>query len=131
MHATTDALPPSQAAGQLIAAHPHLSVASVDVADVPGLGPTALIQVADLPALRAWARALHITARSTGASAYGSDDPHHIPGLPEWMWWRLTYLDTTVADCPVRLWTLDTTEHPRATAVFLAASAHTPKEPVR
>jgi hypothetical protein len=119
------------AAASLVAAHPHLAAEATDVADVPGLGLTALIQVPDISALRAWAEVLHLTARTTGASAYGTDDPHRHPGTPQWMWWRLTYIDSHVAPYPIRLWTLDTTDHARATAVFLAASAHTPKETAR
>ncbi|MFI1726442.1 hypothetical protein [Streptomyces sp. NPDC020489] len=126
MHAPADEqdLPPSQAAARLIAAHPGLSAQSVHVTDVPGLGLAALIQVTDRPALRAWAQALHATGHTTGASAYGTHDPHRTPGLHQW--WQMTFLDITVDDRPVRLWTLDTTHH-RALPLFLAATAHTPK----
>ncbi|MFJ3673726.1 hypothetical protein ACIPSE_45515 [Streptomyces sp. NPDC090106] len=117
---------PSTAANALLAAHPDLSAESIDVTDVPGLGLTALIQVAGLPALQAWALALHTTARSTGASAYGNDNPRQEDGLPDWMWWRLTFIDITVDQTPIRIWTLEATDQPRTLAVLLASTAHTP-----
>ncbi|WP_460074106.1 hypothetical protein [Streptomyces sp. YKOK-I1] len=116
----------SEAAGVLLAAHPDLPARSVDVAHVRGLGPAALIQVEDKPALRSWAQALNTTARTTGASGYGTPEPHQQTGLSEWLWWRMTFIDTTVDQIPIRLWTLETTDQPRALATFLASSAHTP-----
>ncbi|MFF3585362.1 hypothetical protein [Streptomyces mirabilis] len=49
--------------------------------------------------------------------------------MPQWLWWRMTYIDTTVDQMPIRLWTLDTTDQPRALATFLATTAHTPSAP--
>ncbi|MFJ9380386.1 hypothetical protein [Streptomyces sp. NPDC101455] len=117
------------AADSLLAAHPGLSAESVDVAHVAGLGPAALIQVAHRPALRAWAQALNTTAHTTGASGYGTAEPRQSPGLPQWLWWRMTFIDTTVDQTPIRLWTLDVTDQPRALATFLASIAHTPPAP--
>ncbi|MET7973185.1 hypothetical protein ABZW44_08865 [Streptomyces mirabilis] len=119
----------SDAAASLLAAHPGLSAESVDVADVRGLGPAALIQVASRSALKAWAQALNTTAHTTGESSYGTTEPHQQAGLPQWLWWRMTYIDTTVAQMPIRLWTLDTTDQPRALATFLVATTHTPSAP--
>ncbi|MFF7987017.1 hypothetical protein ACFZDK_49425 [Streptomyces sp. NPDC007901] len=116
----------SKAADALLATHPDLSATSVDVAHVRGLGPAALIQVENKSALRAWAQALNTTARYTGTSAYGTTEPRQQAGLPEWMWWRMTFIDTTVGQIPIRLWTLEVTDHPRALATFLASTAHTP-----
>lgn len=111
------------AATTLIAAHPSLSAESVDVTDVTGLGPAALIQVDDRETLRAWAQALNTTGHTTGASAYGTTEPSHA-GMPDWLWWRMTYVDTTVDQTPIRLWTMETSNQPRALAAFLAATAH-------
>ncbi|MER6374452.1 hypothetical protein ABT255_40215 [Streptomyces mirabilis] len=116
----------SEAAASLLAAHPGLSAESVDVADVRGLGPAALIQVGSRSALRAWVQALNTTTHTTGASGYGTTKPHQQAGLPQWLWWRMTFIDTTVDQMPIRLWTLDTTDQPRALATFLATTAHTP-----
>jgi len=116
----------SNAADALLATHPDLPAASVDVADVRGLGPAALIQVDNKPALRSWAQALNTTARTTGASSYGTPEPHQQTGRPEWLWWRMTFIDTTVDQAPIRLWTLEVTDQPRALAAFLASTAHTP-----
>ncbi|MFD9658978.1 hypothetical protein [Streptomyces mirabilis] len=41
----------------------------------------------------------------------------------------MTYIDMTVAQMPIRLWTLDTTDQPRALATFLVATTHTPSVP--
>ncbi|WP_019074409.1 hypothetical protein [Streptomyces hokutonensis] len=118
----------SNAADALLAAHPDLPALSVDVAHVRGLGPAALIQVAGRPALKAWAQALNTTAHITGASAYGTTEPHEA-GMPQWLWWRMTYIDTAVGRMPIRLWTLDTTDQPRALAAFLATTVHAPPAP--
>ncbi|WP_331732473.1 hypothetical protein [Streptomyces sp. NBC_00989] len=111
------------AATALIAAHPSLAAESVDVTDVTGLGPAALIQVDDRETLRAWAQALNTTGHTTGASAYGTTEPSH-DGMPDWLWWRMTYIDTTVDQTPIRLWTMETSNQPRALAALLAATAH-------
>ncbi|MFD3933429.1 hypothetical protein [Streptomyces sp. NPDC058614] len=116
----------SNAADSLLAAHPGLSAESVDFADVRDLGPAALIQVASKPALRSWAQVLNVTARTTGASGYGTTEPPQQAGLPEWLWWRMTFIDTTVDQIPIRLWTLEATDQPRTLAMFLASTAHTP-----
>lgn len=116
----------SDAADALLAAHPGLPATSVDVADVHGLGPAALIQLEDLSALQSWAQALHTTGHTTGASGYGTTEPRQQAGLPQWLWWRMTFIDTTVNQTPIRLWTLEATDQPRALAAFLAATAHTP-----
>lgn len=113
----------SKAADAFLAAHPDLPATSVDVAHVRGLGPAALIQVEDRAALRSWAQALNTTACTTGASGYGTTEPRQQTGLPDWLWWRMTFIDTTVDQTPIRLWTLDTTDQPRALATFLAATA--------
>ncbi|MEU1193544.1 hypothetical protein [Streptomyces sp. NPDC005859] len=117
----TPSLRAAEAAALLLAAHPHLAAVSVDTVDLPGPGPTALIQTEDRTALHAWARALDTTVRSTGRSSYGTTEPR-LPGVPDWLWWRLLYLDTTVDRVPVRLWTLETSAHPRVVAVHLAAT---------
>ncbi|MFK0112544.1 hypothetical protein [Streptomyces sp. NPDC091217] len=117
----------SKAADSLLATHPDLPVRSVDIADVRSLGLAALIQVENRAALRAWAQALNTTAHTTGASGYGTSEPHQQAGLPEWLWWRMTFLDTAIDQIPIRLWTLDTTDQPRALATFLASTAHTTK----
>ncbi|MFI1035965.1 hypothetical protein [Streptomyces sp. NPDC020951] len=117
--------PASHAAAALLAAHPGLSAESVDIADANGLGPTALIRVQDRAALRDWAKALNVTAHTTGESAYGTTGPQQ-DSVSDWLWWRMTFIDTTVDQTPIRLWTLDATDHPRALAVFLASAAHTP-----
>ncbi|MEU2739380.1 hypothetical protein ABZ656_29435 [Streptomyces sp. NPDC007095] len=114
---------PSDAAAALLAAHPSLSADSVDVADVRGLGLAALIQVENRSALRAWAQALNAPARVTGASGYGTTEPHQA-GLPDWLWWRVAFIDTAVDQTPVRLWTLETSAQPRALATLLACTAH-------
>ncbi|MFE9770001.1 hypothetical protein ACFYPC_36675 [Streptomyces sp. NPDC005808] len=124
---TTNPQGPHSAAGAaaaaLIAAHPSLSVESVDAADVRGLGPAALIQVEDGKALRAWAQALNATGHMTGASAYGTTDAGQ-GGMPDWLWWRLRFIDTIVGEVPVRLWAMETSSQPRALAALLAATAH-------
>ncbi|MEU3619847.1 hypothetical protein ABZ725_47315 [Streptomyces sp. NPDC006872] len=117
--------PAFDAAAALLAAHPGLSAESVDIADANGLGPTALIRVQDRAALRDWAKALNVTARTTGESAYGTAGPQQ-DSVSDWLWWRMTFIDTTVDQTPIRLWTLDATDHPRALVVFLASAAHTP-----
>ena len=117
----------ADAAAVLLAAHPALTAVSVDTVDVPGLGQTALIQTEDRTALRAWAHALNATARITGHSSYGTTDPR-LPGSPDWLWWRLLYIDTTVGHVPVRLWTLETSAHPRVLAAHLAASIPAPRK---
>ena len=111
------------AATTLIATHPSLSVKAMDVTDVAGLGPAALIQVEDAKTLRAWVHVLNATGHTTGASAYGTTDPGQS-GLPDWMWWRLRFIDTIVDQAPVRLWTMETSSQPRALAALLAATAH-------
>lgn len=111
------------AAAALIAAHPSLSAVSVDVTDVTGLGPAALIQVEGRKALHAWAQALNRTGHTTGASAYGTTEPSH-DGMPDWLWWRMTYIDTIADQTPIRLWTVETSNQPRALAALLAATAH-------
>lgn len=118
----------SDAADALLAAHPELPVTSVDVAHVRGLGPAALIQVENKLALKSWAQALNTSARTTGASGYGTPEPHQQTGLPEWLWWRMTFIDTTVDQTPIRLWTLEATDQPRALATFLASTARTPAD---
>ncbi|MGW6926540.1 hypothetical protein ACWGA9_35655 [Streptomyces sp. NPDC054950] len=55
-------------------------------------------------------------------------DGPHLPDYPDWLWWRLLYLDTTVDHVPVRLWTLETSAHPRALATHLAATIPTNRE---
>ncbi|WP_406469984.1 hypothetical protein [Streptomyces sp. NBC_01615] len=45
--------------------------------------------------------------------------------MPDWLWWRLTFIDTTVDQTPIRLWRLEATAQPRALATFLASTAHT------
>ncbi|MGY4983777.1 hypothetical protein ACWCYL_42805 [Streptomyces sp. 900105755] len=114
---------PSNAAAVLLAAHPDLPADSVDVVDVPGLGLTALIQVPDTRALRDWARAIGVRAHWTGASGYGTTHPRQ-DGAPDWLWWRVAYIDTTAAGLPVRLWALEASAHPRALATFLASTIH-------
>ncbi|MET8411080.1 hypothetical protein ABZV34_23760 [Streptomyces sp. NPDC005195] len=116
----------SNAAATLLAAHPELSVTSVDVAHVHSLGPAALIQVENTSALRSWAQALNTTAHTTGASSYGTTEPRQETGLPQWLWWRMTFIDTTVDQIRIRLWTLDATDEPRTLAAFLASTVHTP-----
>jgi hypothetical protein len=39
------------------------------------------------------------------------------------------FIGTTVDQLPIRLWTLDVTDQPRALATFLAATAHNPSPP--
>ncbi|MEU9397891.1 hypothetical protein AB0D86_48980 [Streptomyces sp. NPDC048324] len=119
----TPSTPASDAAAALLAANPGLSAKSVDAADVKGLGPAALIQVEDRTALQAWAQALNTTARRTGASAYGTTEPQQ-DGMPDWLWWRMTFIDTTVDQTPIRLWTLEASDQPRALAALLASTAH-------
>jgi hypothetical protein len=113
----------ANAAAALITAFPRLSAESVDVTDVAGVGPAALIQVEDEDALRAWAKALNTTGHTTGASAYGTTNPSQ-DGMPDWLWWRLRVLDTTVHQTPIRLWTMETSAQPRALAALLTATAH-------
>ncbi|MFJ9634985.1 hypothetical protein ACIRU8_45570 [Streptomyces sp. NPDC101175] len=120
----------ADAAAVLLAAHPALTAVSVDTVDVPGLGQTALIQTEDRTALRAWAHALDTTARITGHSSYGTTEPR-LPGSPDWLWWRLLYVDTTVGYVPVRLWTLETSAHPRVLATHLAATIPTRRKDPR
>ncbi|MEU9413560.1 hypothetical protein AB0E08_48820 [Streptomyces sp. NPDC048281] len=116
----------ANAADTLLTAHPDLPASSVHVAYVRGLGQAALIQVESRSALRAWAQALNTTAHITGASGYGTTEPRQQAGLSEWLWWRMTFIDTTVDQIPIRLWTLETTDEPHTLATFLAATAHTP-----
>ncbi|MFI6254308.1 hypothetical protein [Streptomyces sp. NPDC051016] len=115
---------PSSAAAVLLAAHPDLPADSVDVVDMRGLGPAVLVQVPDARALHDWARALGVRARWTGASGYGTTRPREAR-LPDWLWWRAAYIDTTVTGMPVRLWALEASAHPRALATFLVSTIHT------
>ncbi|MEU9438194.1 hypothetical protein [Streptomyces sp. NPDC048252] len=89
----TPSIRAADAAALLLTAHPHLTAVSVDTIDVPGPGQTVLIQTEGRTALQGWAHALDTTVRSTGRSSYGTTEPH-LPDYPDWLWWRLLYLDT-------------------------------------
>ncbi|MEU5314404.1 hypothetical protein [Streptomyces sp. NPDC021562] len=121
---------PSSAAAVLLAAHPHLPADSVDAIDVPGLGLTALIQVPDTRALHDWARALGAPAHWTGGSGYGTTRPCEA-GSPDWLWWRVEYIDTTAEGLPVRLWALEASAHPGALATFLVSTVPTTRSETR
>ncbi|WP_316779668.1 hypothetical protein [Streptomyces sasae] len=114
------AIPEIEAARDLLLAHPTLTADSVDVADTAGLGRAALINVHDMGSLRDWALALGLKVRNTRLSNYGTTEPKQ-QGLPDWLWWRLLWIDTHVNDTPVRLWTLQASRHARTLAAQIPA----------
>ncbi|MFF9908783.1 hypothetical protein ACF1HU_35885 [Streptomyces olivaceus] len=104
-------------------AHPHLpAFGAVDFADVPGRGSVVMVALPDPAAVRAWSRTVGAVAEWSGRTHYGRTEPSPASTtVHDWLWWAVKYADATVNGVPVRLWTLETSGHPRVVDLALAA----------
>ncbi len=107
----------------LMAAHPTFPpFEATDYADVPGRGSVVMAKVATEGAVLKWARVLGAITMDSGRSHYGRTEPDADSAtLHDWMWWRVIYADSDALGVPLRVWTLDTSAHPRVTELALAA----------